>query len=89
MTGHPKVELRPLDNVARSGGSFAAQCATLQEWQSGFGNSLVFDTRRNSEVNQLLRPWTLPEVSHLRFWSRSPVVSLGRPASKVAPIWGW
>lgn len=78
--GRPLVELRPLANVARSGGSFSARkMATLEEWQRGVGHSLVFDTRRRSEVHQLLSLSTLPEAQPLRFWSRSPVATLGRP----------
>eukprot|EP00933_Yihiella_yeosuensis_P053728 TRINITY_DN52021_c0_g1_i1.p1 TRINITY_DN52021_c0_g1~~TRINITY_DN52021_c0_g1_i1.p1 ORF type:complete len:450 (+),score=93.55 TRINITY_DN52021_c0_g1_i1:46-1395(+) len=81
----PLLELREGVSVARSGGSFFAgnRQVGVVDWWNGAGNPLIFDTRRSSLLHQSLRGWTLgdeaaPQVLRYR-WSRSPIVTLGRP----------
>eukprot|EP00928_Gymnodinium_smaydae_P067143 TRINITY_DN50088_c0_g1_i1.p1 TRINITY_DN50088_c0_g1~~TRINITY_DN50088_c0_g1_i1.p1 ORF type:complete len:479 (-),score=28.53 TRINITY_DN50088_c0_g1_i1:345-1781(-) len=84
------LQFRSSQAVARSGGAFRASNAgcgsasqRFEEWvrseQSGRGTQpLVFDTRRNSEVNKVV--WNNAGVAvplPLRTWSRSPIVTLG------------
>ncbi|CAE7903692.1 unnamed protein product, partial [Symbiodinium microadriaticum] len=79
------LELRDESRVARSGGAFRmSDETTVKTWWEGSGNPLVFDTRRQSPLNQALRVWEFEEVAPLRYWSRSPIASLGRPGKDIA-----
>mmetsp|Transcript_94965 Transcript_94965/g.292772 ORF Transcript_94965/g.292772 Transcript_94965/m.292772 type:complete len:438 (-) Transcript_94965:34-1347(-) len=77
-----RLDLRPADVVARSGGSFYpgdSRGPTAKEWWCGVGAPFVFDTRRGSEFHRALsheRRAASPPA--LRSWSRSPVATLGR-----------
>eukprot|EP00439_Symbiodinium_sp_Y106_P001028 s843_g1.t1 len=81
------LELRDESRVARSGGAFQmSDETTVKTWWEGSGNPLVFDTRRQSALNQALRAWELEEVAPLRYCWHSGTAGIDGLSLLDAPV---